>query len=110
MIVDILRRPDFTGLEKVLWVIAGVVFSLATLIVYFLWVRKRNYSNPSGAVRTGSFENTTSERPGHGAANRIGRPSAPWCAVRLRGRRGSMAITPRRPVAMLLPREARAAA
>ena len=46
MIVDILRRPDFSGLEKVLWVIAGVVFSLATLIVYFLWVRKRNYSNP----------------------------------------------------------------
>ena len=45
MIVDILRRPDFSGLEKVLWVIAGVVFSLATLIVYFLWARKRNYSN-----------------------------------------------------------------
>ena len=43
-IFDILRRPDFSGLEKVLWVIAGVVFSLATLIVYYLWVRKRDYS------------------------------------------------------------------
>jgi hypothetical protein len=43
MIVDILRRPDFSGLEKVLWVIAAVVSSLATLIVYFFWVRKRDY-------------------------------------------------------------------
>jgi hypothetical protein len=45
MIVDILRRPDFSGLEKVLWIIAAVVFSLATLIVYFFWVRNRDYSN-----------------------------------------------------------------
>jgi hypothetical protein len=45
MIVDILRRPDFSGLEKVLWSIAGLVFSIATLIVYFLWVRKRDYSS-----------------------------------------------------------------
>ena len=45
MIVDILRRPDFSGLEKVLWVIAGLVFSIATLIVYFFWVRKRDYSS-----------------------------------------------------------------
>ena len=43
MIVDILRRPDFSGLEKVLWVIAAVVFSIATLLVYFFWVRKRDY-------------------------------------------------------------------
>ena len=41
MIVDILRRADFSGLEKVLWSIAGLVFSVATLIVYFVWVRKR---------------------------------------------------------------------
>ena len=44
VIVDILRRPDFSGLEKVLWSIAGLVFSVATLIVYFVWVRKRDYS------------------------------------------------------------------
>ncbi len=44
MIVDILRRPDFSGVEKVLWIIAGIVFSIATLIVYVLWVRKREYS------------------------------------------------------------------
>ena len=44
MIVDILRRPDFSGLEKVLWSIAGIVFSIATLLVYVLWVRKRDYS------------------------------------------------------------------
>jgi Phospholipase_D-nuclease N-terminal len=45
MIVDILRRPDFSGLEKVLWVIAALVFSIATLIVYYFWVRKRDYSS-----------------------------------------------------------------
>jgi hypothetical protein len=44
MIVDVLGRPDFSGLEKVLWVIAAVVFSVATLLVYFFWVRRRDYS------------------------------------------------------------------
>ena len=44
MIVDILRRPDFSGIEKVLWIIAGLVFSIATLLVYVLWVRKKDYS------------------------------------------------------------------
>ena len=44
MIVDILRRPDFSGVEKVLWSIAGIVFNIATLLVYVLWVRKRDYS------------------------------------------------------------------
>ena len=44
MIVDILRRPDFSGVEKVLWIIAGLVFSIATLLVYVLWVRKKDYS------------------------------------------------------------------
>jgi len=44
MIVDILRRPDFSGIEKVLWSIAEIVFSIATLLVYVLWVRKKDYS------------------------------------------------------------------
>jgi hypothetical protein len=44
MIVDILRRPDFSGVEKVLWSIFGLVFSVATLIVYVVWVRRRDYS------------------------------------------------------------------
>ena len=44
MIVDILRRPDFSGIEKVLWIIAGIVFSIATLLVYVLWVRKKDYA------------------------------------------------------------------
>lgn len=44
MIVDILQRPDFSGVEKVLWIIAAIVFSIATLIVYFFWVRNRDYS------------------------------------------------------------------
>jgi hypothetical protein len=44
MIFDILRRPDFSGVEKVLWIIAGLVFSIATLLVYVLWVRKKDYA------------------------------------------------------------------
>jgi uncharacterized membrane protein len=44
MIFDILVRPDFSGLEKVLWIIAALVFSIATLLVYVLWVRKKDYS------------------------------------------------------------------
>ena len=44
MIVDILQRPDFSGVEKVLWIIAAIVFSIATLIVYFFWVRNRDFS------------------------------------------------------------------
>ena len=44
MIVDLLRRPDFSGVEKVLWSIFGLVFSIATLIVYVVWVRRKDYS------------------------------------------------------------------
>jgi hypothetical protein len=44
MIYDILVRPDFSGVEKVLWIIAALVFSIATLLVYVLWVRKKDYS------------------------------------------------------------------
>ena len=44
MIVDILRRPDFSGVEKVLWSIFGLVFSIATLFVYVVWVRRKDYS------------------------------------------------------------------
>ena len=44
MIFDILVRRDFSGVEKVLWIIAGLVFSIATLLVYVLWVRKKDYA------------------------------------------------------------------
>ena len=44
MIVDILQRPDFSGMAKVLWVIVALVFSIATLLVYVLWVRRKDYS------------------------------------------------------------------
>lgn len=44
MIVDILQRPDFSGVEKVLWSIFGLVFSLATLVVYVVWARRKDYS------------------------------------------------------------------
>jgi drug/metabolite transporter (DMT)-like permease len=44
MIFDIVTRPDFSGVEKVLWSIAALVFSIATLLVYVLWVRRKDYS------------------------------------------------------------------
>jgi uncharacterized membrane protein len=44
MIFDIVMRPDFSGIEKVLWIIAALVFSIATLLVYVLWVRRKDYS------------------------------------------------------------------
>ena len=44
MIVDVLQRPDFSGFEKVAWVIAAIVFSIATLLVYVVWVRRKDYS------------------------------------------------------------------
>ena len=44
MIFDIIVRPDFSGVEKVLWIIAALVFSIATLLVYVVWVRKKDYS------------------------------------------------------------------
>ena len=44
MIFDIIVRRDFSGVEKVLWIIFGLVFSIATLIVYVVWVRRKDYS------------------------------------------------------------------
>lgn len=44
MIFDVIVRRDFSGVEKVLWIIFGLVFSIATLLVYVVWVRKRDYS------------------------------------------------------------------
>ena len=44
MIFDVIVRRDFSGIEKVLWIIFGLVFSIATLIVYVVWVRRKDYS------------------------------------------------------------------
>ena len=44
MIFDILVRSDFSGVEKVLWIIFAIVFSIATLLVYVLWVRRKSYA------------------------------------------------------------------
>ena len=44
MIFDVIVRRDFSGVEKVLWIIFGLVFSIATLIVYVVWVRRKDYS------------------------------------------------------------------
>ena len=44
MIFEIIVRRDFSGVAKVLWIIFALVFNIATLLVYFLWVRKKDYS------------------------------------------------------------------
>ena len=44
MIFDVIVRRDFSGVEKVLWIIFGLVFSIATLLVYVVWVRRKDYS------------------------------------------------------------------
>jgi drug/metabolite transporter (DMT)-like permease len=44
VIWDVLTRPDFTGFQKILWIVFAIVFNVATLIVYVFWVRKRDYS------------------------------------------------------------------
>jgi hypothetical protein len=44
MIFDIIVRSDFSGVEKVLWIIFALVFSIATLLVYVLWVRRKSYA------------------------------------------------------------------
>ena len=44
LIVDVLGRPDFSGGMKALWMVLAVLFSIGTLIVYVLIVRKKDYS------------------------------------------------------------------
>ncbi len=44
MIFDIIVRRDFSGVEKVLWIIFALVFSIATLLVYVMWVRRKDYA------------------------------------------------------------------
>ena len=44
MIFDVIVRRDFSGVEKVAWIIFGLVFSIATLLVYVVWVRRKDYS------------------------------------------------------------------
>jgi hypothetical protein len=45
MVIDILRRRDFSGWMKLLWIVIALTFSLAALIVYIPWVRRTDYSS-----------------------------------------------------------------
>jgi hypothetical protein len=44
MILDIIIRSDFSVGLKIIWIVFGIFFSFATVLVYFLWVKRRNYS------------------------------------------------------------------
>jgi hypothetical protein len=39
LLIDVLRRPDFSGGKKALWVAAAFFFSLAALVVYLIFFR-----------------------------------------------------------------------
>ena len=43
MVYEVWRSPMGTG-EKILWTILAFLFTLITLIVWFVWGRKRAYS------------------------------------------------------------------
>jgi len=39
LLIDVLRRPDFSGGKKALWVAAAFLFTFVALIVYLIFFR-----------------------------------------------------------------------
>jgi len=48
MVVDVIRRTDLGAGAKVVWILAGLVFSLAAVLLY-LFVGKRRHSESPAA-------------------------------------------------------------
>lgn len=44
VIFDIATRPDFSGAMKAAWIASAILFSVVTVAIYLLWVRKQDYS------------------------------------------------------------------
>jgi hypothetical protein len=44
MLLEILFRADFSGWMKVAWVIVGLILAPVAVPVWFLWVRRIDYS------------------------------------------------------------------
>ncbi len=50
MVVDVIRRKDIGAGVKVLWIFAGLLFSLAAVLLY-LFVGKRRHSESPTALQ-----------------------------------------------------------
>jgi hypothetical protein len=44
LVIDVWRSPADTG-PKVIWTVLGFIFSIITLIVWFVWGRKKAYGH-----------------------------------------------------------------
>jgi len=47
MVVDVVRRTDIGAGAKVLWIFAGLIFSLVAVLLYLLVGRRRHASSPA---------------------------------------------------------------
>ena len=47
MVVDVVRRTDIGAGAKVLWIFAGLLFSLVAVLLYLLVGRRRHASSPA---------------------------------------------------------------
>jgi len=45
MLLEIMFRSDFTGGMKIAWIVIAVLFAPVAIPVWFLWVRRKDYSN-----------------------------------------------------------------
>lgn len=45
MLLEIMFRPDFTGGMKIGWIFVALLFAPVAVPVWFLWVRRKDYSN-----------------------------------------------------------------
>ena len=45
MLLEILFRADFTWGMKIAWVIVALLFAPVAVPIWFLWVRRRDYSS-----------------------------------------------------------------
>jgi hypothetical protein len=44
MLLEILFRADFSGGMKVAWIVVALLFAPVAVPIWFLWVRRKDYS------------------------------------------------------------------
>ena len=45
MLLEILFRADFSGAMKIAWIIVALLFAPVAVPIWFLWVRRKDYSS-----------------------------------------------------------------
>jgi hypothetical protein len=50
MVVDVIRRKDLGAGAKVFWIFAGLVFSLAAVLLYLLVGKRRHQEHPESST------------------------------------------------------------